>query len=127
MIDVRTEGRVRIVTFTGELTPEELLKYSVSTVNSGSFDPGMDSLVDLRALTGMTVSSIDIGETERLFAERTRGVHRRLAIVVGSPVTLGFARAYQIQHSESGDVTEIFNELDDARRWLGLAPLGAGS
>ena len=122
MIDVRIEGRVRVTTFRGSLTTDELLQHAKAVLGSPDYDPSMDSLVDLSGITDLRVTTTDVGRVEADFARATQNHVRRIAFVTTSPLTFGYARAYQTQHGETRDEVEIFEDLETARRWIGLEP-----
>ena len=122
MIDIRIEGRVRVSTFSGALSTDELLRHAKTVLSSPDYDPSMDSLVDMSGITDLRVTTTDVGRVEADFARATQNHVRRIAFVATSPLTFGYARAYQTQHDEAQDEVEIFEDLAAARRWIGLEP-----
>ncbi|MFP6773807.1 MAG: hypothetical protein VCE74_15950, partial [Alphaproteobacteria bacterium] len=77
------------------------------------------TLTDLRAVTSTNVTSDDIGNFARKYSDV--GTQRR-AFVIEKSVIFGLARVY---HSNLGDgdiPTQIFQEMNKAREWLGLPP-----
>jgi hypothetical protein len=120
MIAMRIEGRVRVTELTGAVSAADLREHMRRVFEDPTFDPSLDSLVDMRGLEGVAFDSADVGEIDREWGRRTEGVQRRLAFVTGSPVALGYARSFQLQHASAGDVIELFDDVASARRWLGL-------
>lgn len=122
MIETRIEGRVRITTFGGAVDGAELLRHAERILNAPDYDPSLHSLVDLRGLTEVGFDSEDVGETDRRYRRAaSSGVTRLLAIVATTPLTYGYARAFENQHGETDEI-RIFNDMDAARAWLGMTP-----
>ena len=121
MIEVRVEGRVRITTFSGSVDSAELLGHIDRLTGAPGFDPTLDSLVDLRALTDLAFDGKDVGEVDRRFRRAVPvGVSRRMAIVASSPITYGYARSFEGQHGDADEI-RIFDDMAAARAWIGLS------
>ena len=121
LIEVRIEGRVRVSAFAGDISQEFLRTFAATTMASPDYDPSLDSLVDMRGVTTMALDRGTVGYIERDYAARGAGLTpRRLAFVVDSPTTFGYARQFSAMHSGSADEVRVFEAVFDARRWLGL-------
>ena len=121
MIEARVEGRTRIATYRGVVDGLELRRYIEELIAAPDFDPTLDSLVDLRELSDPRFTSADVGDVDRRFRSIVPpGAHRRVAIVASAPLVYGYARAFENQHGD-GDEVRIFDDMDAARTWLGLA------
>ena len=120
MIELKVEHDVRIVTFTGSVTPEDLRLYLTGFSQHPDYDPSHHSLVDLTGATSFDIDSMDVGEVERRAREIFAAESRRIAFVVASDLARGYARAFEIQHSDSADEVRIFGSVAEARSWLGL-------
>ncbi len=122
VIEVRIEGTVRVSAFAGDISRELLRQFAAETMASSDYDPSMDSLVDMRDVTGLLLDEEAIGDIQRRYAELGAGRSpRRLAFVVDSPTTFGYARLFRSLHSACVDEIRIFEAMFDARRWLGLS------
>ena len=121
MISMQVEGKVRVTELSGEVTADDLHAHMERVFSDPGFDPSLDSLVDMRGLEKVGFDSADVAEIDRAYAERARDFRRRLAFVPGSPVSLGYARSFELQHASERDQVRIFDDMESARRWLGLA------
>ena len=113
-------ARVRIQTFSGAISAEEYVASMRALVGSDRFDPSMDALVDLRGVTSTTVRAEHVRAVRDLMASPQVRAPRKVAFVVGNAVTLGYARAYQMLMEGGPEEIEIFEDLQEARGWLGL-------
>jgi len=102
----------------GPLTSADLTQYARLLADDPRFRPDFCQLCDLREVTEVRVGASGIREVAAL---NPFGAGARRAVVVGSDVVFGLARMYQMLTESSPDEVEIFRDLDEALRWLGVA------
>ena len=116
MIEIHVEGRVRMTTLSGRVTGEELVAASAANLRAPDYDPTLDSLVDLRAVTSIDFSATEVTAVAGLYSEVRKGNGQRMAVVGATPVAIGYSRAFEIQ---GGAEVRQFETLEEARAWLG--------
>lgn len=99
------------------LTDGELLAHVRALTIDPRFVRNFHQLADLRDVVDVEVTASTIREMAML---NPYGVGSRRAVVVTSDVLFGMARMYKILRDEPADELEIFRNLDDALRWLGV-------
>jgi hypothetical protein len=106
-------------TFQGVVTSEDILVQVESFKNDPAFQPSFNHLIDTRGTTRFDVSFADMRgfSSYSAFNEKSRR-----AVVVGKSEMVGAARAYQLLREEQKqpDKMEVFRNMVEARRWLGL-------
>lgn len=128
MIEIHYEadGRVRVQTFSGEVSAEEYVRTIRQLVDAADFDPTIDALIDLRRVTGSDITASAVRSVVGTMHSSRATAPHKLAFVVSSALTMGYARAYQIMSDEGPEEIRIFEEMEEARAWLGLTPEPAG-
>ncbi|HLA90041.1 MAG TPA: hypothetical protein VJL28_06395 [Gemmatimonadaceae bacterium] len=107
----------------GVVTDADILAHKDAMVRHPDFRPGMRQLSDARLIERLDVSTAGVS----LFAAHD-GLHasdlgaHQIAIVVGTDEVFGMARMYQSVTEANLPGVQIFRDMDEARRWLGLAP-----
>jgi hypothetical protein len=105
----------------GEVSDEDLRSLYDRIRADPAFKPSYRQLCDLRDVTRIT-SSV---ETLRFLAQLelfAPGAKR--AIVVGREVDFGLARLFQTYSEAEGGTVEVFRNMTEAERWLGLTTEG---
>jgi len=112
---------------TGTISVEELLASFLSVLQHPDYRSGMSSLNDLREVTVSSYSPQvkKIAEFLKNHSEQTGAA--RAALVVSSDAMFGMGRALQGFASRSPMEIEIFRDMGEARKWLGLEPEEDGS
>ena len=103
----------------GVLTDQDLRELYEQIRTDPAFEPSFRQLCDLREVTSITTSA----DTLRSLAQNqifSPGARR--AFVVGRAVDFGLARLFQTYSEVEGQTVEIFRDMIDAERWLGLDP-----
>jgi hypothetical protein len=111
-----TAGLVRS-TCTSTLTAPELLAHMTQVRADPAFTPAFHHLVDARAVDRCDVDGHDL---RHLATRNPWGPDARCAVVVGSDVGYGVGRMYEIFSEQAGHTVQVFRELDEALRWLGV-------
>jgi hypothetical protein len=81
------------------------------------FDPTFDQLADLREVADFTISSPQVRE-DALLAVFAPSARR--AFVASSDLAFGLARMYGLHAESAQQNIQVFRELAEAERWLGL-------
>ena len=102
----------------GAVTGADLLMHVRSLRTDPRFQPQFSQLFDFRATTDVRVDAQSVRE---IAAQNPFGAGARRAFVVANDVAFGMARMYQILTEVSPDELEVFRDLDEALRWLGVA------
>ena len=126
------EARVVYINGTGVLTDADLLEQRVRLRSDPDFDPSFCLLVDFTGVSAVQLSA----ETVRFLAhERITGPGVRRAIVLpretageSSPQAhpYGLSRMFQLSAEYTGENVEVFTDLAESRRWLGIDPPAPG-
>jgi len=118
-IDVQTRS-VRI-SYSGSVTIAEMYEGRRQMLADPLFDRTFCHLVDTRSVATIEMNGFTIKDfaQEQVLA----GGGRRAIVVPRSPDT-ALARMFQIYRQVAGgeEKTEIFRDMEDARKWLGLPP-----
>ena len=113
-----TTRRVVLTFGTGEITDDELKDHHVAMFGDPAFDPGFDQLADFRGAIPRVSS-----ETVRMIARRSRfASEARRAFVVSSEVAFGLGRMFELSLGAEAETVRLFEDIDEARAWLGLTP-----
>jgi hypothetical protein len=111
-------GGVIIVTATGELTDQELVDLHNRLASDPAVKPDLAALFDLRAATDAGVTPEGVRQLAELPFLLSRDSRR--AVVVHSDLGFGMARMYGLRRDTGDQAFEVFRNLDEARRWIGL-------
>lgn len=114
---VDTQRALVLSTAWGEISAHELLQNERSLGQAAGFSPGMRQLGDFRAVTVPRVSWKDMRE---LAFHSPFAPSARRAFVVGSEEMYGLARMYQMAADRDDENMQVFRDLAQARRWLGI-------
>lgn len=120
--DFDEPGRV-IITVWGEATLAGFRGYMAEFLDDPRWRPGMDSLVDLRALEIGEITSAQIrGLVEAQTRNREKRGGGRTAAVVSQEVTFGLVRMYEAYADQQSSPHRVFRSYDEARTWLDEPP-----
>lgn len=110
----------RIATFRGAVGDRDLFDAYESLLNDATYDPSLDDLIDLRAVTQMGVTGPGLHRLIAMYDQRESVGHQtRCAIVAPTDVLYGVSRMFQsLRGAETPDEIEIFRSLDEALVWL---------
>jgi hypothetical protein len=108
------------ITTSGPASRQGLIGFVRDLVDDARFRPGMSILVDHLALDGTTIMASDV---RALAAEVLRLDERlgatKVAIVVPTPLTFGYARMYELHAADAQVRSRVFYVRADAVTWLG--------
>ncbi len=101
----------------GVLTTQEVLIHSQRLREDPDFDPNYSQLIDVRAVQFvMSIGEVaEIATQEDIFSEQSRR-----AFVGENNLAFGMSRMLQAYSESSSGEIEVFRDMDEARRWLGL-------
>ena len=103
--------------FDGTTTDADVSAHQKALSADPAFEPGFSQLLDFRGVTSVRLTAAGV----RAVAEaKNFGAGSRRAIVVASNVAYGMARMFEILRDPEPDTVEVFRDLAEARRWLGL-------
>jgi hypothetical protein len=103
----------------GVLTAAEMFDHQQCLCADPAFQPDFQQLFDF---TKVIETKTSIEDVRRLAAESPFRAGARRAFVVARPVCYGLARMFQMLTEKHKTETEIFGDMEEARRWLGLEP-----
>ena len=116
-IDWKTDGIMRV--FTGNLNPEEILTSNFEICNHPAFSTIKYIINDFTAVTSITVDN----EHTKIFAltddiiSSTKGKYF-IAIVATQDKHIALAKNYQKEMKNTVFVSEIFETVGDAQKWV---------
>jgi hypothetical protein len=122
--------RLEVATFLGRVEDPQMLDYVRRLVADPDHDPTMDTLVDLRGVEEVEVTTEGVRALSDLVSQMGRRLRRsradrpaRVALLADRPVTYGVSRMYETFREAAGAPYEIrvFRDLDAARAWVGPA------
>ena len=125
---VDVTNRLRIATFCGAITDTDLLHAYQPVLTDVHFDPALDDLVDLRAVSHMGVTSAGLYRIIAFYDERApANLSTRSAIVAPTDVLYGVSRMFQTLRGD-GHAAEVavFRRIEAAHRWLERMELAPG-
>jgi hypothetical protein len=107
-------------TLLGPVSVQSFIEELEHTLSSADLSAGFNALIDMREVVH-SVSGDDVGKLARHLSEHPRLEGTRAAIVVTQTVTYGLMRMLQTHMDEAPMAVSVFYDLDEAKRWLGLA------
>lgn len=112
-------GDLLHVTFTGFLTPEELIQTARQVADLESrLEAAPNRITDLTAVTDSEIGSATVQEVAAL-RRRTRLPNPiRSALVAPLPVHMGFARMFQTLNDHPQITMQVFRDRSEALAWL---------
>jgi hypothetical protein len=118
--EVQEAHRLVLTRFRGRVTEAELRSYVNEVAQDKRIAPDFLKIVDMRDTDPIDMES-DVMWT---IARQMRRQHHikvgKTAIVVNHDVHFGMGRMYQQASADWNPGVEVFREMEDARRWLGL-------
>lgn len=115
--DWKAEGLIRV--FTGEITPDEILKSNLKIYDHPNFSAIKYIINDFTGVTSIDVEK----EHTRIYAStddiisNTKG-KLLVAIVATQNEHIALAKNYQKEMKNNLFVSKIFNTIDDAQKWV---------
>jgi len=116
---IDTARRVVVSTGKDRLTYVEVRDHQDRLIVDRRFDPTFNQLIDLTTLTDLAIST---EEAQKIATRRLFSPTSRRAYVAIRPHIFGIGRLMQAHHDLAGrkSEVEIFDDLDQAKKWLGL-------
>jgi hypothetical protein len=113
------ERKIVLTVFRGDLTDADLRAHQLALSANPRFHPSMRELVDLRAVTDVSVSSAILNASA---GWPLHAPEARRALVAPTDLLFGLFRMYQTHLGEVGaSQLGVFRELGQALQWLGLS------
>ena len=104
--------------FSGEVTDEDFAEHMRVLLADPRFESAMPELVDLREVTGVSLSADTIPSSAR---SPLHAPQARRAVVAPTDFLFGLARMYQAYRGDVGESQfSVFRTLPPALAWLGL-------
>jgi len=118
---IDNERRLVLSTGSGVLTTADIVAHIDRLRSDPNFHPNFRQLMDFTQVTEAQLPSDEIRRLAQitLFSSRSQ----RAIVVPSSPFFYGLARMYEMSLHGSGTEgawTQVFEDLDSAKRWLGL-------
>ena len=111
--------RMRVATFTGTITDDELLHSYGELTSRPDYDATLNDLVDMSGVERLDVSSEAVRQLVQLYnLVDPDDVVPRTAIVAAQDHVFGMARMYQILREGAPDIIRVFRDRDEAERWV---------
>ena len=110
-------NKIVFVNATGEFTAVDFRIHKRELADDPDFDPDYGVLFDLRSITEFRISSAEVREfsMSHMFHDRARR-----AYLVPADEVHGMIRVFSSLSDFESDVIQIFRDMVEARRWLGL-------
>lgn len=114
---IDSDRGVVITTLQGRVTDRDLADHQRQVRADPAFHPGLDQLVDGRAITEVRVTSggVRAVAVSDYFAEGTRR-----ALVMDSDVAYGMARMFEMLRASGPEEVRVFRTIGEAQVWLAL-------
>jgi hypothetical protein len=106
------------VTATGELTDQQLIDLHNRFASDPAVRPAFAILFDMRGATDAGVTPEGVRNLAGLPFIVSRESKR--AVVVRTDLGFGMARMYGLRREARGPAFEVFRDIDEAKRWVGL-------
>ena len=101
-----------------ESTPnDETLQRLEEIFNDPQFGPGIGILLDLTQYTGWK-SVEELAHIASFIAAQSDKIGPRNAIVTFDTLQKSLAQIFQVHTQKWGIIFELFNDIDEARRWI---------
>ncbi len=110
-------NKMVFVNATGEFTAEDFRTHKRGLADDPDFDPHYGVLFDLRSITEFRISSAEVREFSMKYIFHDRA---RRAYLVPADEVHGMIRMFSSLSDFESDVIQIFRDMAEARRWLGL-------
>ena len=117
--EIDTANEIVFGHVTGNLVEAELFTLQDALRSDPAFKPHFRQLIDFTAVTEADVSTEAV---RRLAIGNPFGPGARRAFVAPLPLVFGLARMFEMLIEQGRDEVQVFRELPEARRWLGLDP-----
>ncbi len=110
-------NEIVFVNATGEFAAEDFRIHKRGLADDPDFDPHYSVLFDLHSITKFRLSTVEVREfaVNYIFHKRARR-----AYLVPTEVAHGMIRMFSGLSDFESDVIQIFRDMAEAHRWLGL-------
>ena len=105
----------------GVVTYQEVSDHQQALLQDPDFDPSFDQLVDGTKITDTSISGTEFRliSTTNVFGEGSR----RAFVAPALPAIYGMYRMGKILRDSESDEMQVFRDIEEARKWLGLVTL----
>ena len=115
--DIDTTNEIVFFNATGEFTAEDFRIHKRELVDDPEFDPLYGVLIDFRSITKYRLSTAETRELAMSYIFHKRA---RRAYLVPTDEVYGMLRMFALLSDFESDKFQIFRDMAEARRWLGL-------
>ena len=103
------------------ISVDDLVRVTDALHRNDAYKPGTPVLADLRAIEKLQINGEAIRDRIQLDLQSSDRIGpARIAMVATHPAVFGTARMYETLAESSPTEVRVFEDLDSARRWLGL-------
>ena len=114
---IDTKQRIVVTKLGGSFVAQDTIAAQQSLKDNPEFAPDFRALFDYRGITKMELTSSELHEIVK--SSPFDGSGRR-AVVAGRDDTSGVKETYQSYQAEHDATFRLFEDLEEAREWLGL-------
>ncbi len=102
----------------GVVTFEEISDHQQALLQDPEFDPSLDQLIDGTKITDTDISGTEFKQiaSTQVFGEGSR----RAFVALGQPAIYQMYRMGKILRDLEPDEIQVFRDIEEARKWLGL-------
>ena len=121
-ITMRIDKKLKIVhtTVEGQVSVDEIIDKLTDFMEQPDFVSGLNGIADLRNFE-LNTTPLDIERLAKLLIDyRDKIGPSKAAVVISRQVTFGLTRMFQAFAEQSSIETAIFEDMDEALRWLGI-------
>ena len=114
--EIDVDRQLVLTRLVGPVSVAEVEEHNSDLAKDPRFRPYFRQLVDVSEMTKL-FDSAAVGKSaeEHIFSPGARR-----AVVAPSDAAFGMSRMFAIQSESSGQTIQVFREMSEARRWLGL-------
>lgn len=114
------DKKLILTVFHGDVSADELVRHTRAFINDARIDSQFSHLVDTSMTKSIGLHSDAIASISRITAAVEFLKDGKTAIVAEQDVAFALSRMYQSYSDMWKRNIEVFREMEDARRWLGL-------
>jgi hypothetical protein len=116
---VDQEALTMIHTVTGEMTLGEIKSSYEAILSHPEFQEGMNSIWDMRDADASKFENQDVIRIARYFETQFKNrAEFKVALIVSRDFEFDLSKIYQVAAADLPAKIEIFNNLEEAKRWL---------
>ncbi len=119
---VSENGTLVSAVATGVLTPDDVINYEHAVSDDQRVKPGFRELFDAQRISESALTPEALKEISQLISQDPKKrMRNKLAIVVSSNPSFQRARYFERQGDPQRQNVIVFNDIQTAKTWLGIA------